>query len=287
MSRFRSARFAALLCILCGAAPSAAPAAAAQETSIRIGDAIGAVQAALHTTIDPVSETGQGGPGRTLHLPDRGVWVFFNASDRSYTVRFDAPFNGTVSGIPIGVSRDALVTKLGQPNKVITTFARPGIHTPPYLYASASGTTIRFDFDVSDTVRVIFVTGGVATFIEGVPDSNASAFPRSAALPNDTQQFLALVTTYRGKAFCAPSTATIGDAVKVVSRAVKSHPEWQGRYSDQQALQALADPCAVSLDTPISQLGGGKLFEMSNRISPSSNNFAPAPRRRAPISPRR
>jgi hypothetical protein len=48
----------------------------------------------------------------------------------------------------------------------------------------------------------------------------------------------------------------------VVSQAVKSHPEWQGRYSDQQALQALADayPCTVNLDTPTSQLGGRKLL---------------------------
>jgi hypothetical protein len=95
-----------------------------------------------------------------------------------------------------------------------------------------------------------------------VPDSGSRAAGSTAALPNDTQQFLALITTYRGKAFCAPSTTTIGDAFRVVSQAVKTHPEWQGRYSDQQALQALADayPCTVSLDTPISQLGGRTLL---------------------------
>jgi hypothetical protein len=261
MSLFRSAIIATLLCTLCGAAPSVASAAIAQETSIRIGDAVGAVQAALHTAIEPVPQTGQG-PTRTLRLPGRGLWVFFNASNQSYTVRFDAPFNGTVSGIRIGASRDDLVAKLGQPNKVITTFALPGIRTQPYLYTLASGTTIRFDFDGSDTVRTIFVVSGVATFVESEPDSNSRASVSTAAIPNETQQFLALVTTYRGKAFCAPSSATIGDAIKVVSQSVKSHPEWLGRYSDQQALQALADayPCTVSLDTPISQLGGRKLL---------------------------
>jgi hypothetical protein len=260
MLRFRSAMTARLLCILGTAASLTASAAIPQETSIRLGDAVGAVQAALHTTIEPVAQTGPG-PTQTLHLPSRGLWVFFNASNQSYTVRFDAPFNGTVFGIRIGASRDDLVANFGPPNKVITTFVLPGIRTQPYLYRLASGTTIRFDFDGSDTVRVILVTGGVATFIEGEPNSNPSASVSTAALPNDTQQFLALVTTYRGKAFCAPTTATIGDAVKVVSQAVKLHPEWQGRYSDQQALQALADayPCAVSLDTPINQLGGRKL----------------------------
>jgi hypothetical protein len=261
MLPFRSAMIATLLSIVWGAAPLVAPAATAQETSIRIGDAVGAVQAALHTSIEPVPQTGQGST-RILHLPSRGLWVFFNASDQSYTVRFDAPFSGTVSGIRIGASREDLVTTLGQPNKVLTTLVLPGIRTPPYLYTLASGTHIRFEFDGSDAVRVIFVNSGVATFIEGEPDSNSRASVSTAALPIETQQFLALVTTYRGKAFCAPSTTTIGDAFKVVSQAVKSHPEWQGRYSDQQALQALADayPCIVSLDTPISQLGGRKLF---------------------------
>jgi hypothetical protein len=260
MSPFRSAMTAALLCIVCGAAPLAAPAAIARESSIRIGDDVAAVQAALHTTIEPVAQTGPS-PTRTLHLPGRGLWVFFNASNQSYTVRFDAPFNGTVSGIRVGTSRDDLVAKLGQPNKVLTTLALPGIRTPPHLYTLASGTTIRFDFDGSDTVRLILVSKGVATFIEGEPDLNSRASGSTAAVSNETRQFLALVTTYRGKAFCAPSAATIGDAVKVVSQAVKSHPAWQGRYSDQQALQALADayPCTVSLDTPINQLAGRQL----------------------------
>ena len=269
MSPFRSAVIATLLCIICSAAPLAAPVPFGQETSIRIGDTVEAVQAALHTTIEPATDTGQGssrglsqGSGRTLHLPSRGLWVFFKASNQAYTVRFDAPFNGAVSGIRIGASRDDLVAKLGQPNRVITTLVLPGIHTPPYLYTLASGTTIRFDFDASDSIRTIFVPSGVATFVEGEPDPNARASVSAAAVPSETQQFLALVTAYRGKAFCAPSTATIGDAVKVVSQAVKSHPEWQGRYSDQQALLALADayPCTVSLDTPISQLGGRRLL---------------------------
>jgi hypothetical protein len=107
-------------------------------------------------------------------LPTRGLWVFFKASNQSYTIRFDAPFNGTVSGIGIGASRDDLVAKLGQPNNVITTFALPGIRAQPYLYTLASGTTLRFDFDGTDAVRTIFVLSGAATFVESGPDSYAA-----------------------------------------------------------------------------------------------------------------
>ncbi len=102
MSLFRSAMIASLLCALSGAAELVASAAVAQETSIRIGDVVGAVQAALHTTIEPVAETGPG-PNRTLRLPSRGLWVFFNAANQSYTVRFDTPFSDTVSGIRSGL----------------------------------------------------------------------------------------------------------------------------------------------------------------------------------------
>jgi hypothetical protein len=82
----------------------------------------------------------------------------------------------------------------------------------------------------------------------------------------DAQSFLNLVTTYRGKAFCAPPGVTLGDAAKVVSQYVEAHPELQGRYTDQQALQALAAayPCTVSsgsptADTPLNQMVGRKL----------------------------
>jgi hypothetical protein len=74
----------------------------------------------------------------------------------------------------------------------------------------------------------------------------------------DLNDLLKLMTTYRGKVFCAPPTTTIRDAVGVVSAYVSSHPELQGRYSDQQALQALAIayPCHVDANTPIKDLGG-------------------------------
>lgn len=94
----------------------------------------------------------------------------------------------------------------------------------------------------------------------------AAAGHAQAPLSNDAQSFLKLVTTYRGKAFCALPSVTLGDAAKVVSQYVKAHPEMQGRYTDQQALQALAMayPCTVGAgsgiaDIPLNQMEGRKL----------------------------
>lgn len=110
------------------------------------------------------------------------------------------------------------------------------------------------------------VSMGVALMALGVASAQS---PPAPELSEDAKAFLALVTTYRGKAFCAPSTATIGDAAAVVKQYMAQHPELQGRYTDQQALQALADayPCAVKpgsnlADVPLNQMGGRKLSLM-------------------------
>jgi hypothetical protein len=77
--------------------------------------------------------------------------------------------------------------------------------------------------------------------------NEATSAPPAQELSADAKAFLALVETYRGKVFCAPPGATIGDAATVVKRYVAQHPELGGRYSDQQVLTALADayPCTV------------------------------------------
>jgi hypothetical protein len=77
----------------------------------------------------------------------------------------------------------------------------------------------------------------------------------------DANDFLRLIQTYRGKMFCAPPTATLKDAANVVSEYVRSHPELQGRYSDQQALQALANayPCHVDPNMPLNQEAGQRV----------------------------
>jgi len=77
----------------------------------------------------------------------------------------------------------------------------------------------------------------------------------------NVNDFVRLVKTYQGRAFCAPPTVTIKDAAGVVADYVKFHPELQGRYSDQQALQALAIvyPCRIDPNTPLNQAAGKRV----------------------------
>jgi hypothetical protein len=97
----------------------------------------------------------------------------------------------------------------------------------------------------------------------GMTCFSAFATVTIAQTPNaDLNDLLRLMTTYRNKAFCAPDTVTVRDAVGVVSSYVSSHPELQGRYTDQQALQALATayPCHIDPNTPINKLGGRTIY---------------------------
>jgi Rap1a immunity proteins len=98
------------------------------------------------------------------------------------------------------------------------------------------------------------------------PAASNDATPPAPQLSEDANAFLRLVVTYRGKAFCAPPGATIGDVAVVVKQYMARHPELQGRYTDQQALQALADayPCTASpgsniAGVPLDQMGARKL----------------------------
>lgn len=86
--------------------------------------------------------------------------------------------------------------------------------------------------------------------------NEATSAPPAQELSADAKAFLALVETYRGKVFCAPPGATIGDAATVVKRYVAQHPELGGRYSDQQVLTALADayPCTVRAGSNIADV---------------------------------
>jgi Rap1a immunity proteins len=116
----------------------------------------------------------------------------------------------------------------------------------------------------------IVVLSGLALICVSA-QSRASGDGAAPELSADARAFLSMVQTYRGKVFCAPSDTTIGDAATVVKRYVAQHPELAGRYSDQQALAALAAayPCPLSpgsnlAHVPLDQMGGRKL-----EVSPS------------------
>jgi len=83
---------------------------------IAIGDPLEMVRTALKTTQEgkPYS-TGTNKDGWELDLPDKGLMIFFDDHRKVYTIRFDAPFSGSIFGVTIGDSRASVVKRLGQP----------------------------------------------------------------------------------------------------------------------------------------------------------------------------
>ena len=56
-------------------------------------------------------------PGSYYRFTDIGVRVFFDPQGVVDTVRYDAPFSGSLDGISIGVKRDAMIASKGQPDR--------------------------------------------------------------------------------------------------------------------------------------------------------------------------
>jgi len=252
-----------LLCLIVAVPSYADSPERLEEISIRVGDKVETVQRALHTSFEPVAGSNSDHLS-VLHIENRGLWVFFDAANEVKSVRFAAPFDGIVSGIRIGDSRSDVIAKLGQP---VFPTSMPNIPMAPALYNLKYGTTIRFSFDIGSKVNAMLILGGVATFVAADRSANSPAPAASnPPLSSESQYFINLVTNYRGKAFCPPPEATSRDAAQVVSQAVHAHPEWENRYSDEQALDALAIayPCNVNPNTPLNQMGGRKV-----RVAPS------------------
>jgi hypothetical protein len=53
--------------------------------------------------------------GTALRLSDVGLWFFFDEASQIRTIRFDAPFAGTVAGVKIGDTREKVIQLLGKP----------------------------------------------------------------------------------------------------------------------------------------------------------------------------
>lgn len=122
---------------------------------IKLGDSVEAVRAALGTTLEPdPAKSALPSGAKQLRLKTKGIWVFFDSNDRTYTIRLDAPFAGNVAGVKIGDPRAFLVKSLGEPPKVVKL---PGKGPAPYLYYLDDTTTVRFDFDQDDKISSIYI----------------------------------------------------------------------------------------------------------------------------------
>jgi hypothetical protein len=126
---------------------------------IKLGDSIDEVKAALGTTLEPEDSKSAAQPKtKALRLRTKGIWVFFDQTGRTYTIRLDAPFAGNVAGVQIGEPRAALVAKLGKPAKIIKKQPQFSKRLEVYLYYIDNLTSVRFHFDRDDEIETIFVS---------------------------------------------------------------------------------------------------------------------------------
>jgi TIR domain len=82
-----------------------------------IGDSLEKVKAALGTSVEakPYSNSDRDENKLELALRDRGLIIFFDSNHKVYTIRFQAPFAGSVGGVRIGDTRTSVVSRLGLP----------------------------------------------------------------------------------------------------------------------------------------------------------------------------
>ncbi len=100
------------------------PVSGLQGIPVSIGYTVEQVKAAYQTPIDPEPFNVPGKPGVTLlRLRSKGVGIFFDPTGKASHIRFDLPFQGSLMGVKIGDSQEAVTTRLGKPAKIIS---KPG-----------------------------------------------------------------------------------------------------------------------------------------------------------------
>jgi hypothetical protein len=109
------------------------------------------------------SNTGTGAPcpKKQLRFEDRGLWFFFDAQGKIYTIRLDAPWPGRISGIKIGDSKATVERQLGVPNgrDGPQEGTGPYYYNGSYIYRRAGKFIAVFTFDSSSNrVQTIFIT---------------------------------------------------------------------------------------------------------------------------------
>jgi len=121
---------------------------------VRLGDTYDQVKEAYHTPLE--AEPVEGVPalrGATnLHLKTKGVWFFFDRSERIITIWLHAPFPGTVAGVKIGDTVSKMIKVLGKPIKTTV----PVNDTQPRIYA----------YYLDDVTTALFETVGDSDVIE-------------------------------------------------------------------------------------------------------------------------
>lgn len=121
---------------------------------IKLGDSVAEVQAAFQTTLEPEPyESAVTKDGKVLRLRTKGVSALFGKEGVTTTIRLQAPFKGSVSGVRIGDGLATLRKQLGEPVKEPFVF---GSHEA-YLYYPDGTNSARFDINQSGEVETIFI----------------------------------------------------------------------------------------------------------------------------------
>jgi len=149
--------------------PAPAPVYAGGSVSaldIHMGDSVNTVKSVLKTGVDPMpvsrpstlpANVPDMNAGKTsLHLVDKGIWVFFDQNGRVYTVRVDAPYAGEIKGIRVGDDAGTLRARLGEPLPSMGPVAPPGFQSHRYVLDETR--YVRFDV-LGARIRTIFIMG--------------------------------------------------------------------------------------------------------------------------------
>lgn len=122
---------------------------------INIGDSWAQVQAALNISAlpDPYFDLDEPSEqkGWEFHLPSSGIYIFLDDSLHIRTLRFDAPFLGSIDGVRIGDSSQSVRQIKGECDRhwPVHDGVKIWLYDKPF---------IRFDFDAdTDTVMTIFL----------------------------------------------------------------------------------------------------------------------------------
>jgi hypothetical protein len=98
-----------------------------------------------------------------LRLDDRGIWLFFDAQGKIYTMRFGRPWDGSVRGIRIGDPSNKIESLLGTPNGTDGPNAGSGPYyyevkgSRRYVYRKDGVFIASYTLDSSSKVETIFV----------------------------------------------------------------------------------------------------------------------------------
>lgn len=138
----------------------------AQQTLVdgltfKLGDDVQKVKNALKTDLDPEplentspsSFTKMNDGKSSLFLRTKGIRVFFNKKEVVESIKFEAPFAGSISGIKLGDTEKKVREVKGKPIKSPWQFGA----SQAFLYVLDDTAYIRFDINENEGVQTIFI----------------------------------------------------------------------------------------------------------------------------------